>query len=99
MSTVSGRRCLELALAITLALQSTTGWTVLLAVVVYWVVVVVVAGLIDERAEARANVAGEPPGAAAVSDTAQTPMPKSNSKSTIRLAALPNTPLHAAAAR
>ncbi|WP_407462820.1 hypothetical protein [Xanthomonas campestris] len=75
MSTVSGRRCLELALAITLALQSTTGWTVLLAVVVYWVVVVVVAGLIDERAEARANVAGEPPGAAAVSDTAQTPMP------------------------
>ncbi|WP_246619345.1 hypothetical protein [Xanthomonas campestris] len=36
MSTVAGRRCLELALAITLALQSTTGWTVLLAVVVYW---------------------------------------------------------------
>ncbi|WP_407468562.1 hypothetical protein ABFU38_14980 [Xanthomonas campestris pv. raphani] len=66
MSIVAGRRCLELALAITLALQSTTGWTVLLAVVVYWVVV---AGLIDERAEARANVAGEPPGAAAVSDT------------------------------
>ncbi|MEA9490522.1 hypothetical protein [Xanthomonas campestris] len=55
MSTVAGRRCLELALAITLALQSTTGWTVLLAVVVYWVVVVVVAGLIDERAEARAT--------------------------------------------
>ncbi|MEQ7421457.1 hypothetical protein ABQE70_18235 [Xanthomonas campestris pv. campestris] len=75
-----------------LALQSTTGWTVLLAVVVYWVVVVVVAGLIDERAEARANVAGEPPGAAAVSDTP----PKSNSKSTIRLAALPNTPLRPA---
>ena len=99
MSTVAGRRCLELALAITLALQSTTGWTVLLAVVVYWVVVVVVvvvAGLIDERAEARADVAGEPPGAAAVSDTAQTPMPKSKSKSASRLAALPNTPLRPA---
>lgn len=100
MSTVAGRRCLELALAITLALQSTTGWTVLLAVVVYWVVVVVVAGLIDERAEARANVAGEPPGAAAVSDTPaksnSNSNSKSKSKSTIRLAALPNTPLRPA---
>ncbi|WDJ91009.1 hypothetical protein JH302_06745 [Xanthomonas campestris] len=96
MSTVAGRRCLELALAIMLALQSTTGWTVLLAVVVYWVVVVVVAGLIDERAEARANVAGEPPGAAAVSDTPANSNSNSNSKSTIRLAALPNTPLRPA---
>ncbi|KQQ84783.1 hypothetical protein ASF73_00130 [Xanthomonas sp. Leaf131] len=98
MSPLAGRRSLELALAITLALQSTSGWTVLLAVLVYWVVVVLVAGLIDHLAEARANVAEKSGAATAASDPppTQTQTQTSTPTSAIRLAPLPNKPLRPA---
>lgn len=69
MSDSAGTRVLRLALALALALHSTSGWAVLPATLAYWVLVVLVAAAIDQAVARRtAGGAAAVPGEAADSE-------------------------------